>query len=52
MVAIDKGIYREGQEIEGRTVQRIDHNGVWLVSNGKKEFVVFDNFDAETTNMP
>lgn len=53
MAAIDDGIYRLGDEVDGRKVQRIDHNGVWLENNGKKEFVVFESLENEAdTNTP
>jgi hypothetical protein len=53
MAAIDDGIYRLGDNVEGRKVERITYNGVWLEYNGKKDLVVFEGPDGETnTNTP
>jgi hypothetical protein len=48
--AINRGIYGLGDEVEGCTVTRIDDNGVWLESNGQKQFLVFTSTREEESS--
>ena len=52
MVAINDGIYRSGDDIEGCHIERVESNGVWLTFNGQREFLFFGGQSLVTTNAP
>jgi len=50
MAAINQGLYRQGDSVDGCLVDTIEDTGVWLVVNGEKGFLRFSG--PATTHGP
>ncbi|PWU18454.1 MAG: hypothetical protein C5B50_09025 [Verrucomicrobia bacterium] len=52
LAAINHGIYKEGDLIEGYTVERIEADQVWFQGPNTKERLAFDSHVRSPTNSP
>jgi hypothetical protein len=52
LAAINRGIYKEGDLLEGYTLERIEADQVWFQGPNTKERLVFDSHIHPNTNAP
>jgi hypothetical protein len=50
VAAINKGVYKEGDFIEGYKIEKIENDRVWLLGNGQRETLGFESSGSHAAN--